>query len=125
MVTLGAYTAALLVMKLDVSSSWLGLLAAGRLAAAIVSCLIGIPFTRLKGIYFTMVSIFFVQIIVLTVQQWRSLTGGASGLYGIPRPDGVPGHRVQVQVLLLLPTSSPWPSSRCSSCGPSSTRAWV
>jgi branched-chain amino acid transport system permease protein len=53
-----------------------------------VSCLIGIPFTRLKGIYFTMVSIFFVQIVVLTVQQWRSLTGGASGLYGIPRPDG-------------------------------------
>ena len=38
-----------------------------------------------------MVSIFFVQIIVLTVQQWRSLTGGASGLYGIPRPDGFLG----------------------------------
>lgn len=86
MVTIGAYTAALLVMKLGVSS-WLGLLAAG-VVAAIVSCLIGIPFTRLKGIYFTMVSIFFVQIVVLTVQQWRSLTGGASGLYGIPRPDG-------------------------------------
>jgi branched-chain amino acid transport system permease protein len=61
MVTIGAYTAALLVMKLDVSS-WLGLLAAG-VVAAIVSCLIGIPFTRLKGIYFTMVSIFFVQIV--------------------------------------------------------------
>jgi branched-chain amino acid transport system permease protein len=89
MVTIGAYTAALLVMKLDVSS-WLGLLAAG-VVAAIVSCLIGIPFTRLKGIYFTMVSIFFVQIVVLSVQQWRSLTGGASGLYGIPRPDGFLG----------------------------------
>jgi branched-chain amino acid transport system permease protein len=86
MVTLGAYTAALLVMKLDVSS-WLALLAAG-VVAALVSCIVGIPFTRLKGIYFTMVSIFFVQIVVLTVQQWRSLTGGASGLFGIPRPDG-------------------------------------
>lgn len=85
-VTLGAYTAALLVTKLGISS-WLALLAAAVLAA-VVSCLIGFPFTRLKGIYFTMVSIFFVQIIVLTVQQWRSLTGGASGLYGIPRPDG-------------------------------------
>jgi branched-chain amino acid transport system permease protein len=89
MVTLGAYTAALLVMKLDLSS-WLGMLAGGVLAA-VVSCLIGIPFTRLKGIYFTMVSIFFVQIIVLTVQQWRSLTGGSSGLFGIPRPDGFLG----------------------------------
>ena len=89
MVTLGAYTAALLVMKLGISS-WLGLLV-GAILAAGVSCLIGFPFTRLKGIYFTMVSIFFVQIIVLTVQQWRSLTGGASGLYNIPRPDGFLG----------------------------------
>ena len=89
MVTLGAYTSALFVMKLGLSS-WLGLLAAG-VVAAVVSCLIGIPFTRLKGIYFTMVSIFFVQIVILTVQQWRSLTGGASGLYGIPRPDGFLG----------------------------------
>jgi branched-chain amino acid transport system permease protein len=89
MVTLGAYTAALFVMKAG-WSSWLGMLAAG-IMAAIVSCLIGIPFTRLKGIYFTMVSIFFVQIVVLTVQQWRGLTGGASGLYGIPRPDGFLG----------------------------------
>ncbi len=89
MVTLGAYTSALLVMKLDLSS-WLGLLAAG-VVAAIVSCLIGIPFTRLKGIYFTMVSIFFVQIVILSIQQWRSLTGGASGLFGIPRPDGFLG----------------------------------
>jgi branched-chain amino acid transport system permease protein len=89
MVTIGAYTAALFVMKLDLSS-WLGMLVGGVLSAA-VSALIGIPFTRLKGIYFTMVSIFFVQIIVLTVQQWRGLTGGASGLFGIPRPDGFLG----------------------------------
>lgn len=86
MVTLGAYTASLLMIKLDLSS-WAALIAAAVLSA-LVSCLIGFPFSRLKGIYFTMVSIFFVQIIVLTVQQWRSLTGGASGLYGIPRPDG-------------------------------------
>jgi branched-chain amino acid transport system permease protein len=89
MVTLGAYTAALLVTKLG-ASSWLALLAAGVMPA-VVSCLIGFPFSRLKGIYFTMVSVFFVQIIVLTVQQWRSLTGGASGLYNIPRPDGFLG----------------------------------
>ncbi|MCE5254379.1 MAG: branched-chain amino acid ABC transporter permease [Actinomycetia bacterium] len=86
LVTLGAYAAALLVMRLGLSS-WLALLGAAVLSG-IVSCLVGFPFTRLKGIYFTMVSVFFVQIIVLTVQQWRSLTGGASGLYGIPRPDG-------------------------------------
>ena len=106
MVTLGAYTAALLVMKLGISS-WLALLAGGVLAA-VVSCLIGFPFTRLKGIYFTMVSIFFVQIIVLTVQQWRSLTGGASGLYGIPRPDGFLGiefrSKISFYFLMLVLT---------------------
>ena len=56
LVTLGAYTSALLAMKLGFST-WLALLVAGVLAG-LVSCLIGFPFTRLKGIYFTMVSIF-------------------------------------------------------------------
>jgi branched-chain amino acid transport system permease protein len=89
MVTLGAYTAALLVMKLGISS-WLALFA-GAVMAAVVSLLVAIPFTRLKGIYFTMVSIFLVQVITLIVQQWRDLTGGAGGLFNIPRPDSLFG----------------------------------
>lgn len=89
MVAIGAYTAALLVLKAGVSS-WLSLLA-GALMAGVISCAIGVPFTRLKGIYFTMVSIFFVQVVTLILQQWRELTGGASGLYNIPRPDPIFG----------------------------------
>lgn len=89
LVTLGAYASALLAMKAGLST-WLAMLLAAILAG-LVSCLIGFPFSRLKGIYFAMVSIFFVQVIVLTVQQWRSLTGGASGLYNIPRPDAFLG----------------------------------
>lgn len=85
-VTLGAYTAAVLLTKTGLSSTWLALLIAGVLSA-VVAVLIGIPFTRLKGIYFTMVGIFFVQVIILTVQQWRSVTGGNGGLQGVPRPD--------------------------------------
>jgi len=85
MITIGAYTATLLVIKLGISS-WLALLAGAVLTAA-AACLVGFPFTRLKGIYFSMVTIFFVEIVMLVAQQWRSLTEGNTGIYNIPRPD--------------------------------------
>ena len=65
--------------------------AGSGLMAAVVCVILGFPFSRLKGIYFTMITIFFVQVIILTVQQWRSVTGGASGLQGVPRPDSFLG----------------------------------
>ncbi|MBN1631059.1 MAG: branched-chain amino acid ABC transporter permease [Thermoleophilia bacterium] len=89
-VTLGAYTSAVLLVKAGMSSTWLALLISGVLAA-VIAVLIGIPFTRLKGIYFTMVGIFFVQVIILTVQQWRNITGGNGGLQGVSRPDSFLG----------------------------------
>lgn len=87
MMTLGAYTTTLLVIKLGLSS-WLALLIGG-FSASIVACLVGFPFSRLKGIYFAMVTIFLSEMVALTAEQWRSLTGGSSGLYNIPRPDPI------------------------------------
>jgi len=87
MMTIGAYTSTLLVMKLGISS-WAAILLAG-FSAAIIACLVGFPFVRLKGIYFSMVTIFLAQMVTLTVQQWRSMTGGSSGIYNIPRPDPI------------------------------------
>jgi branched-chain amino acid transport system permease protein len=87
MMTLGAYTSTLLVMKLGLSS-WVALLLAGLLAS-IIACLVGFPFVRLKGMYFAMVTIFLAQMVTLVVQQWRGLTSGASGIYNIPRPDPI------------------------------------
>ena len=89
-VTLGAYTSAVLLVKTGLSSSWLALLLSGLVAAA-VCVVLGFPFTRLKGIYFTVVSIFVVQVIVLIVLQWPRVTGGASGLQSVPRPDSFLG----------------------------------
>lgn len=89
-VTLGAYTSAVLLVKAGVSSTWLALLCSG-LMAAVVCAILGFPFSRLKGIYFTMITIFLVQVIILAVQQWRSVTGGASGLQNVPRPDSFLG----------------------------------
>jgi branched-chain amino acid transport system permease protein len=89
-VTLGAYTSAVLLVKADFGSTWVALLVSGLLSAAIC-VILGFPFSRLKGIYFAMITIFFVQVIVLTTQQWRSVTGGPGGLQGVPRPDSFLG----------------------------------
>jgi branched-chain amino acid transport system permease protein len=91
MVTIGAYTSALLVMKLGFST-WTALLASG-LCAALLAALVGYPFVRLKGIYFSIVTVFLGEMIVLTTQQWESLTGGSGGIFAIPRPNrlAIPG----------------------------------
>jgi branched-chain amino acid transport system permease protein len=87
MMAVGAYTSTLLVIKLGVSS-WLSLLAAG-LSAAIFACIVGFPFVKLKGIYFSMVTLFLAEMVTLTTEQWRSLTGGTTGITSIPRPDPI------------------------------------
>jgi len=75
------------MMKLGLSS-WLALLGAG-LGGALVAALVGYPFVRLKGVYFTIVTAFFGEMVVLTAQQWEGLTGGSGGVYGIPAPDPI------------------------------------
>ena len=87
MMTVGAYTTTLLVTKMGLSS-WIALPMAG-FAAAVVALLAGFPFVRLKGIYFSIVTIFLAEMIFLTAEQWRGLTGGSMGIYNIPRPDPI------------------------------------
>jgi branched-chain amino acid transport system permease protein len=96
MATLGAYASTLLVMKLGFSS-WAALLCAG-VFTALIAALAGIPFVRLKGIYFSIVTIFFSEMVVLIAQQWDSLTGGSGGIYNIPRPDKLPFFNFNVKV---------------------------
>lgn len=87
MMTVGAYTSTLLVMKLGLSS-WGALVLAG-FSAGVIAYLIGFPFVRLRGIYFSIVTIFFSEMVVLTAEQWQSLTGGSSGIFNIPRPNPI------------------------------------
>ncbi len=87
MLLIGSYTSTLLVMKAGFSS-WLALLLSGVVAAA-VSAFLCSAFVKLKGIYFTMVTIFAGSIISLIIYQWSSLTNGASGIFSIPRPDPI------------------------------------
>jgi branched-chain amino acid transport system permease protein len=87
MMSVGAYASTLLVMKLGLSF-WVAL-PLGGLAAMTLAFLVGFPFVRLKGIYFTMVTLFLTEFIRLIAEQWKSLTGGPSGIIAIPRPGAV------------------------------------
>src|SRR5213593_5296948 len=82
---IGAYTSALLAKNLDVPFE-VSLLCGAVLAAA-VGLAIGYPSLRLRGVYFAMVTVAFVEVIRLIAQLWVSLTRGMSGLSGIPKPN--------------------------------------
>jgi branched-chain amino acid transport system permease protein len=80
---IGAYCSALLAMHLGVPPL-IALLAGGLLATAIALAL-GPVFLRIKGVYFVLLTYAFGQIVNLIFQEWTTLFGGNSGLYGIPK----------------------------------------
>src|SRR5437867_6547823 len=82
---IGAYTSALLAKNLGVPFE-ISMLCGAVLAAA-VGLAIGYPSLRLRGVYFAMVTVAFVEVIRLIAQLWVPLTRGMSGLSGIPKPN--------------------------------------
>lgn len=58
---------------------------AGTLTAMLLSVPIGYLSIRRQGIYFSMVTLAFAQMIYYVVNQWRDVTGGENGLQAIPR----------------------------------------
>src|SRR5712672_428696 len=82
--SVGAYTSALLAKDLGMPFE-ISLLC-GALLAAVVGLAIGYPALRLRGVYFAMVTVAFVEVIRLIAQIWVPLTRGMSGLSGIPKP---------------------------------------
>lgn len=84
---IGAYTSALLVMKMNISS-WAALPLSGLIVFTF-AMIVGSAFARLKGVYFAMATLFLTEVIRLVEEQWRSLTDGVSGLIGIPLPDPI------------------------------------
>src|SRR2546430_7785837 len=82
--SIGAYTSALLAKNLGFPFE-ISLLS-GALLAAVVGLTIGYPALRLRGVYFAMVTVAFVEVIRLIAQIWVPLTRGMSGLSGMPKP---------------------------------------
>jgi ABC-type branched-subunit amino acid transport system ATPase component/ABC-type branched-subunit amino acid transport system permease subunit len=86
---LGAYGVAILTTKAGMGF-WEALPLAVLLSAAI-SAVLSIPALRVTGPYLAMVTIAFGFIVESVSVEWQDLTGGASGLAGIPAPFGTGG----------------------------------
>ncbi|MBN1225867.1 MAG: branched-chain amino acid ABC transporter permease [Deltaproteobacteria bacterium] len=80
----GAYTSAILAVKFNIPVYWAML--SGGLASMMLAALIGFPLSRIKTVYFVMITMFLSEIIRLVVLEWRTVTGGSTGLESIPRP---------------------------------------
>jgi len=80
----GAYTSTLLAVKFGIPF-WLGIFAAGFVSLAF-GILLGVPTLRVRDIYLSVVTICFGLIVQLALVNLESITGGARGIYGIPRP---------------------------------------
>lgn len=81
---IGAYTSSLLATKLGFSFL-MSFFFAG-VSGAIVGIVIGIPTLKLAGAYFAMATIGFHKIMEVVFQNWESVTGGPTGVTGIPYP---------------------------------------
>ncbi len=82
---IGAYTSALLALRLE-WSFWLALPGAVALTA-LAGWLIGRLALKLRGAYFVLVTISFAGVISLVSVNWMELTNGPLGLPGVPAPE--------------------------------------
>ena len=78
----GAYVSSILAKELN-WTPWLTILLGG-ISAMIVGVLAGYPLTRVRAIYFSMVSLFVGLTIVALIGVFANYTGGDIGLIGIP-----------------------------------------
>jgi ABC-type branched-subunit amino acid transport system ATPase component/ABC-type branched-subunit amino acid transport system permease subunit len=81
---IGGYLLAILSVK-EGLDAWLALAVAiaGTALCALVVVLVSL---RATDLYFGLITLAFNLLIVAVIQQWRSVTGGFSGVAGVPRP---------------------------------------
>jgi branched-chain amino acid transport system permease protein len=70
-------------MQLDVSFPFAVL--AGAILAGLCALVLGSPVLRLRGDYFMLATFSFTEVIRVVALNWESVTGGATGIVGIPR----------------------------------------
>lgn len=79
----GAYTAGLLVARFDLNV--LLAILAGVILTGVVASIIGYLCIRQGGLIFALLTLAFNQIIWFVIWQWKSVTGGPDGIWGIQR----------------------------------------
>lgn len=81
---LGAYASGMLTVHLDMNP-WLAMLV-GAVLTGLIALIVGGPIFRLKGHYLAMATLGFGVIVHLAFKEFlKDLTGGPTGLVGIPR----------------------------------------
>ena len=109
---IGAYTTAILVIpestKTALFPSLPGLtlpahvaVAVGALLAAGVAVLIGTPLMQLSGIVASLGTFAFLNITFNVASNWESVTGGSTGLAGVPRAATLPGTALWAIVAIV------------------------
>jgi len=96
---LGAYTSGILTATWG-ANPWLALLA-GLAVSGVAAWLIGIPALKLRGYYLAMATLGFGIIVYIVFNEAQALTGGPSGLHGIP-PLSLPGLSLNTPRRLYL-----------------------
>lgn len=81
---IGGYAAAIAVGKLG-WSFWIAMPFAG-LVSMILGILIGLPLLRLKGVYFSMITLSLTETARLAAQSLKPLTNGPNGILNLPLP---------------------------------------
>ena len=84
---IGAYTSALLVVKLGFSF-WTAIFLSG-LSSAIFAMVIGRLILKVTGIYFGIITMALGEILRLVWTRWKDLFGGATGILNIPPPNPI------------------------------------
>jgi len=98
---IGAYTSAILMMRLGLPI-WAAFPLAG-FASMAVAAVIAFPFVRVTGIYFAMLTLFFGEVVRLVISEWSSMTGGTTGLFGIPSIGALSFFGLNIDFAHLLP----------------------
>jgi branched-chain amino acid transport system permease protein len=78
----GAYTAALVAMKLG--AGFIPATLAGMVASGVISLALALPALRVRGEYFVAASLGLQMLAVTIFSEWKPVTGGIGGVIGIP-----------------------------------------
>ena len=97
---LGAYSVGLMVNYLG-SQWYLPAIGLGLLAAALLALLLGMLVIRVGGVYFTMLTLAFGQLVWQITFKWYDFTGGDDGIQGII-PPGILGNGTTYYYFVLV-----------------------
>jgi branched-chain amino acid transport system permease protein len=81
-VGVGAYTSAVLAVRYNLDAALT--IPAAMLLSGLIGALVGFPALRISGDYLFIVSLGFNLIVLDVILQWGDVTGGATGLTGVP-----------------------------------------